>query len=395
MSTRSVAGLSSRRVMVVPLILSLSVSGETALAQTPSVASARADVAARCGVRGSASDGQCVEALRRAANAGDSAAMAQLGWRHLVHDSGATGAGRSASPFGPSTVLVTPDNRLAEQWFRKAAALGDANAMTYLGWMYSVGHGVPQDSDEAIRWLRLGAEAGSTRAMEMLGVHLLTARSGASDDAAGERWLRQAANAGDRRAMASLATVLMSRNGAPRRPPNWNMMSAAQQRAWLTQSARTPGDDPVGWLRKACVGTEQWLLPDITSRATPGRDSDAVACYELGMLYTVGEMGVVRDSRAAVACFDAVEQSPGDQFSRDWYEVGNGRPQTIRQAAANVRNDLKAAEARFAELQARERTRNELAELGGLLFILFILGEAGSPHDSSSTRLMDSLLGIR
>jgi hypothetical protein len=284
---------------------------------------------------------------------------------------------------------------LAEQWFRKAAALGDSNGMTYLGWMYSQGHGVPQDSNEAIRWLRLGAEAGSARAMEMLGVHLLTAKGGLSDAATGERWVRRAADAGDRRAMASVAAVLMSRNGAPRRPPNWNMMNAAQQQAWLTQSARTPNDDPVGWLRKACVGTEQWLRPEVTSRATPGRDSDAIACYELGMLYTVGEMGVVRDPGAAIACFDAVEQSPGDQFSRDWYEVGNGRPQTIRQAAAKVRSDLKAAEARFAELQAQERRRKELVELEGLLIILFILGGAGSSFESSSTNPLDQLLGIR
>lgn len=393
MTSRPAATPVRRRVTVVPLVLSLSLSltmpvpapaavppgaGEApawgalgSASRQATAGLARADAGARCGRPESLSEteGQaCLVALRQAAGAGDPTAMVQLGWRYLVRDD---------APFGPATVLVTPDNRVAEEWFRGAAALGQADAMASLGWMYREGYGAKQDSDEATRWLRLGAGAGSTRAMAMLGLQLLTRGGNAADEAVGEQWLRRAADAGDRRAMANLATLLMTRSGVPRRPPNWNMMSAAQQRDWLSASVRTPNDDPVGWLRRACVGTEEWIQPGVTTRDVPGSDSDAIACYHLGMLYTVGEMGVVRDTRAAVACFEAVERFAGDRVSRGWYELGNGRPPAVRQAAASAKADLRAAERRFAESAARARAQSDLGQLAGLAIILFLLAEAG------------------
>ena len=44
------------------------------------------------------------------------------------------------------------------KWWRKAAEQGHAEAQNNLGWMYSLGKGVPQDDIEAEKWYSLAQE---------------------------------------------------------------------------------------------------------------------------------------------------------------------------------------------------------------------------------------------
>jgi TPR repeat protein len=52
------------------------------------------------------------------------------------------------------------DYATARQWFEKAAAKGDEEAQTYLGWLYEYGKGVPQDFVQAHKWYNLAAAKG-------------------------------------------------------------------------------------------------------------------------------------------------------------------------------------------------------------------------------------------
>ena len=45
------------------------------------------------------------------------------------------------------------------KWYRRAADQGNAHAQTALGFMYCLGHGVPQDYVEAHKWFNI---AGSS-----------------------------------------------------------------------------------------------------------------------------------------------------------------------------------------------------------------------------------------
>ena len=52
--------------------------------------------------------------------------------------------------------------------FREAAEMGNAEAMTYLGAMYSHGYGIPRDQDKALGWYQAAAERGDILAMKSL-----------------------------------------------------------------------------------------------------------------------------------------------------------------------------------------------------------------------------------
>ena len=327
---------------------------------------------------------KCVNALQNAAAGGDSAAMAQLGWRHIVRhpDDLAGYANPKFARFSPVNVLLTPDDSVALEWFRKAADRGNADAMAYLGWMHLEGHGVKQDETEAARCLRRSAEAGAPRAMEMLGLALLTGHGVARNEAEGESWVRRAAVGGDRRAMAILANILLARDDRPRRPANWNQMNAAQQTQWLAQSVEAPGDDPVAWLRKGCVGSQFWLT-GANQRLPPADLSDPFACYELGVLYATGAAGVDKDLLAADMCFGGVSLGFGDRYSVGWYQLGHGRPESILRAAAKARKEYRSFEAQLTNLRTSKKKEEDWAQVAGLVLILFILGTAQAPEPGS------------
>jgi TPR repeat protein len=327
---------------------------------------------------------KCVDALQSAAAAGDAAAMGQLGWRHIVRhpDDLAGYANPKLAPFGPANVLVTPDSNVALDWFRKAADRGNADAMTYLGWMYFEGLAVKQDDAEAARWMRRAADEGAPRAMAMLGLMQLTGRGVTRNEIEGENWVRRAAVAGDRRAMASLASILLAKEGQPKRPANWNQMNSAQQAEWLVQAVQAPGDDPVAWLRKGCIGSELWLTR-ASQRIPPGDLSDPFACYQLGVLYATGAAGVDKDLLAADFCFIGVSRGFGDRYSVGWYQVGNGRPESILRAAANARKEYRSFEAQLTKLKAGKKKEEDWPQVAALLLILFLLGTSQPPEPGS------------
>ena len=64
---------------------------------------------------------------------------------------------------------VPEDQAEAVQWYRLAAAQGNASAQSRLGLAYRDGHGVPQDKAEAVQWYRLAAAQGNAFAQYNLG----------------------------------------------------------------------------------------------------------------------------------------------------------------------------------------------------------------------------------
>ncbi|KAJ1459323.1 hypothetical protein M885DRAFT_560663 [Pelagophyceae sp. CCMP2097] len=68
----------------------------------------------------------------------------------------------------------------AVQWYRLAAAQGDAGALDNLGSCYGKGFGVPQDDHEALRLYKRAAakgDAGAAAAVEKLSARLAASRS--------------------------------------------------------------------------------------------------------------------------------------------------------------------------------------------------------------------------
>ena len=64
---------------------------------------------------------------------------------------------------------VPADLSLAADWFRKAAAQSNTEAMIQLAIMYGTGRGLPKDESQTVFWFRQAAELGDSSAQFNLG----------------------------------------------------------------------------------------------------------------------------------------------------------------------------------------------------------------------------------
>jgi TPR repeat protein len=149
--------------------------------------------------------------LRRLADAGYAPAQARLG----------------------DLLDKSEDNAAAVDYYRKAAAQGDADGAYGLASMYAAGEGVPADAGESLRWLRVAAEASHPQAVNMLAQAYLvgepTLKAQADYAAQAVRWLERAAGNGFIPAMDGLARAY--RGGEFGLTPD-----AAQAQAWQSKA---------------------------------------------------------------------------------------------------------------------------------------------------------------
>ena len=93
-----------------------------------------------------------------------------------------------------------------EEW-RTAAAASDADAALFLGVVYDVGQGAPQDPAQAAAWYARAASLGSVPAMFNLGVLYDIGRGVGRDPAQAAQWYERAAQQGYARAEYNLALM--------------------------------------------------------------------------------------------------------------------------------------------------------------------------------------------
>jgi hypothetical protein len=96
---------------------------------------------------------------------------------------------------------------VARGWFEKSAALGNAEAMMGMSWIYGNGRDVPKDETEALRWRRMSAENGNAGAMWLIGRAYEEGENVPQDFAEAMRWYEKAADRKDTSAMKSIAQL--------------------------------------------------------------------------------------------------------------------------------------------------------------------------------------------
>ena len=73
--------------------------------------------------------------------------------------------------FGDAVAALDRGDYARALWqFRELAEQGNGEAENFLGLMYSNGHGVPCDKEEASRWFRVAADRGQATAQHNLGL---------------------------------------------------------------------------------------------------------------------------------------------------------------------------------------------------------------------------------
>ena len=166
-----------------------------------------------------------LEDLYRRAQAGDSAAMVDLG---LAQEEGngvakdyqqAVNWYRKAAEAGDVHGLyklgvmyengwgMTRDYQQAFNSYRKAAEAGDADAMANLGGMYYNGYGVENNYTQAVSWFRKAADARSATGMNYLGACYETGQGVNMDREQAVTWYRKAAQLGNEKAKKNLVRL--------------------------------------------------------------------------------------------------------------------------------------------------------------------------------------------
>lgn len=111
--------------------------------------------------------------------------------------------------------VVEPDRKMAAACFRKAALMGDVEAMFNLGDMLYDGDGVKQDLQEAMKWFREAADEGLGEAKLKVGSMLQSGFGVEKDTSQALRWLTEAADSGQAEASVILGTMAFLGDGVP------------------------------------------------------------------------------------------------------------------------------------------------------------------------------------
>jgi TPR repeat protein len=172
-----------------------------------------------------AKDATALLLLKKAADAGDTIAMINLGWLYenaldVAQDYGtAHGWYQKAAAAGNTNAMcflgslyhdgwgIAEDYHKAREWYQKAAASGNANGMYGLGWLYQNGHGVFQDFAKAREWYQKAAAAGNANGMYGLGWLYQNGHGVRQDFGKAREWYEKAAAAGNAYAMDALGRL--------------------------------------------------------------------------------------------------------------------------------------------------------------------------------------------
>ena len=108
-------------------------------------------------------------------------------------------------------------NQFSPDVFRTAAVAGDAAAMTSLGSCYELGGmaGVKQDHSKAMEWYLKAAAAGDADAMCRIGTLNRSGCGVSKDDAKAMDWYQTAARAGNAGAMVEIGNLYANDHGIP------------------------------------------------------------------------------------------------------------------------------------------------------------------------------------
>lgn len=159
---------------------------------------------------------RCVGGGWRAAKAGDAEAMNALGCecsqdgieeaREWFRKAAAAGNVDAMFNLGKSYegTFGVGTKEQAAFWYQKAAEADDVEAMSEIGYAYKYGEGVKQDVQEAFRWTQKAAEAGNAFSMVEVGLFYAEGEVIEQDQEKAVEWYKQGIKAGSNRAMLAL-----------------------------------------------------------------------------------------------------------------------------------------------------------------------------------------------
>jgi hypothetical protein len=309
-----------------------------------------------------------IQAWTTAANAGNAAAMYNLGVMAF------TGRGEAR------------DQAAAARWFAKAAQAGHTGGMINYGLSLLNGYGVAKNGSEGVKWLRKAADAGLPSAMGLVGQLYLQGAGVPHDPKQAAGWLQRAADAGDGPSMVDLADLYDQGLGVPadkkRAAELYEQGANAGESAGMVRLGYAYEDgagvtkDPVQaatWYQRAAEAGDGEGMSALAVMFENGRGlardygraaeyyrlaanrNDPRGLLGLGSMYAQGE-GVAEDDASAALLFQRASDAGSGSASRNLgilYETGRGVPRDPTKAADLYRKAVAQGDAGAADELAR------------------------------------------
>eukprot|EP00808_Paulinella_micropora_P025231 g40318.t1 len=197
---------------------------------------------------------------------------------------------------------VQTNEKLAVEWYKKAAGAGNALAQFSLGVCYHNGQGVQQDFKKAVEWFTKAAEAGYALAQFSLGVCYENGQGVQQDFKKAVEWYTKAAEAGNALAQENLGECYENGQGVQQ-----DFKKAVE---WFTKAAEAgnaPAQNNLGECYENGQGVQQDFKKAVEWYTKAAEAGDADAQNNLGECYENGQ-GVQQDSNKA----RLNGRSPGD-----------------------------------------------------------------------------------
>jgi TPR repeat protein len=198
------------------------------------------------------------------------------------------------------------------QWFRQAAASGNADAAEQIGLLYLNGQGVPQDDDQAQTWFLKAAKEGSGDADVELGLLALNGHGGKGDAVQAMDWFRRGAAAGAANGEEQIAFLYLRGQGVKQ--------DDGQAISWFRKAAAdgsTDAETQIGLLYLTGAGSALAPSDDAAVQWFMKAGGGSVATVEdhIGLRYLNGQ-GVSPDYGQAMRWFSMAEQK-GSEYAAD------------------------------------------------------------------------------
>ena len=250
-----------------------------------------------------------------------------------------------------SGITVPKDAAAAGAWYLKAAEKGNTQAMLKMSLFSKQGRGMPANGEEALKWSRLAAESGNSGGMFNLGLMYASGQGTPTNDVEAVKWFKQAAERGHKQAMVVLAGKYAWGNGVVS-----NDVEAAN---WYRHAAEAGDVDSMFYLAQRCFtgrGVPTNPSEGIKWYSKAAESGDSKAMNALGKKYAKG-IGVSTNEAKAVQLFrDAAELGHAEAMNNlGWMcQNGFGTPKDLTEAIKWYRKAIELGE------------DEAMSELGGL-----------------------------
>ncbi|GLH74403.1 HcpA family protein [Geothrix limicola] len=206
---------------------------------------------------------------------------------------------------------IKPNDAIAFKLFLVAAGKQHPYATHMVGWMYELGRGVQKDDKEAATWYRKAAELGEVEALTELGRLTENGRGVVKDLEAAARMYAIAARGGSAQAMTFLGWFYVKGLGGLN--PDYAIARQLFETASVLGNARADGN--LGYLYEMGLGVTKNLSTALTKYKLSAEEGDLISQRYLGFIYETGQEVEVDSIQAFHYYRLAVDQNDPDALA--------------------------------------------------------------------------------